>query len=165
MSKVNPIDLTAEIVTAFVSNNSVPPGELSALIHTVHAAVTRLADGGESSAPSPVEAQAPAVAIRKSVTPDYLICLDDGKQFKSLRRHLTALGLTPHQYREKWKLPADYPMVAANYHAQRSELAKKIGLGQKRRRKDVVAASAAPQSVGKRKVGRPRRAAAESTPS
>jgi predicted transcriptional regulator len=73
VSKVNPIDLTAEIVTAFVSNNSVPPGELSALIQTVHAAVTRLADGGESSAPTPVEAQAPAVAIRKSVTPDYLI--------------------------------------------------------------------------------------------
>jgi predicted transcriptional regulator len=165
VSKVNPIDLTAEIVTAFVSNNSVPRGELSALIQTVHAAVTRLADGGESSAPSPVEAQAPAVAIRKSVTPDYLICLDDGKQFKSLRRHLTALGLTPHQYREKWNLPADYPMVAANYHAQRSELAKKIGLGQKRSRKGVVAASAAPQSLGKRKVGRPRRAAAESTPS
>ena len=132
MSKVNPIDLTAEIVTAFVSNNSVPRGELSALIQTVHAAVTRLADGGKSSAPTPVEAQASAVAIRKSVTPDYLICLDDGKQFKSLRRHLTALGLTPHQYREKWKLPADYPMVAANYHAQRSELAKKIGLGQKK---------------------------------
>ena len=96
----------------------------------MHAAVTRLADAGESSAPTPVEAQEPAVAVRKSVTPDYLICLDDGKQFKSLRRHLTALGLTPHQYREKWKLPADYPMVAANYHAQRSELAKKIGLGQ-----------------------------------
>jgi predicted transcriptional regulator len=88
VSTVNPIELTAEIVSAFVSNNSVPPGELSALIQTVHAAVTRLADGGESSAPPPVEAQTPAVSIRKSVTPDYLICLDDGKKFKSLKRRL-----------------------------------------------------------------------------
>jgi predicted transcriptional regulator len=73
------------------------------------------------------------VPIRKSVTPDYLICLDDGKRFKSLRRHLGVLGLTPEQYREKWKLPSDYPMVAPNYAAQRSTLAKKIGLGQKRK--------------------------------
>jgi predicted transcriptional regulator len=81
--------------------------------------------------PAPVEAQAPAVSIRKSVMPDYLICLDDGKQFKSLRRHLKELGLTPHQYREKWKLPADYPMLAANYAAQRSEasLGKHIARG------------------------------------
>ena len=88
MSTVNPIELTAEIVSMFVSNNSVLPGELSALIQTVHAAVTRLADGGESSAPPPVEAQTPAVSIRKSVTPDCLICLDDGKKFKSLKRRL-----------------------------------------------------------------------------
>jgi predicted transcriptional regulator len=153
MSTVNPIELTAEIVTAFVSNNFVPPGELSALIQTVHAAVTRLADGGESSAPAPVEAQAPAVSIRKSVTPDYLICLDDGKRFKSLRRHLTALELTPHQYREKWKLPADYPMVAANYAAQRSQLAKKIGLGRKK------AVALPPALASQRKTGRRRKAA------
>ena len=151
-------------MVAFVANNAVPRADLPALFEGLHSALKRLADGGEV-AQAAIDPPAPAVSIRKSVTPDYLICLDDGKQFKSLRRHLTALGLTPHQYREKWKLPADYPMVAANYHAQRSELAKKIGLGQKRTRKDVVAASAAPQSVGKRKVGRPRRAAAESTPS
>ena len=154
MSTVNPIELTAEIVTAFVSNNSVPRGELSALVQTVHTAVTRLADGGESRAPAPVEAQAPAVSIRKSVTPDYLICLDDGKQFESLRRHLTALGMTPHQYREKWQLPADYPMVAANYHAKRSELAKKIGLG-----------PVPPAIANERKTGRRRKEAAESTAS
>jgi predicted transcriptional regulator len=109
VSTVNPIELTAEIVSAFVSNNSVPPGELSALIQTVHAAVTRLADGGESSAPPPVEAQTPAVSIRKSVTPDYLICLDDGKKFKSLKRRLAKIGLTPDQYRVRWSLPYDYP--------------------------------------------------------
>ena len=161
MSTVNPIDLTAEIVTAFVSNNSVPRGELSALIQTVHAAVTRLADGGESSVPAPVEAHAPAVSIRKSVTPDYLICLEDGKQFKSLRRHLTALGMTPHQYRQKWQLPADYPMVAANYAAQRSEMAKKIGLGQNRKKAIVVP----PAIASERKTGRRRKAAAGSTAS
>ena len=164
MATSDPIELATEIMVAFVANNAVPRADLPALFEGLHSALKRLADGGEV-APAAIDPPAPAVSIRKSVTPDYLICLDDGKQFKSLRRHLTALGLTPHQYREKWKLPADYPMVAANYHAQRSELAKKIGLGQKRRRKDVVAASAAPQSVGKRKVGRPRRAAAESTPS
>jgi len=78
-----------------------------------------------------VEKQEPAVSIRKSITPDYLVCLDDGKKFKSLRRHLAGLGMTPDQYRAKWGLPADYPMVAANYAAQRSELAKRIGLGQR----------------------------------
>jgi len=91
----NPIELAAEIVSAFVSNNSVPRSELSALFETVHAAVRRLADGADS--PTPIEAQAPAISIRKSVTPDYLICLDDGKQFKSLRRHLRGLGMTPEQ--------------------------------------------------------------------
>ena len=133
MSGSDPIELAAGVVAAFVSNNSVPVGELPALIQAVHASVNKLAEGPESTAPG-VEAKAPAVPIRKSVTPDYLICLDDGKQFRSLRRHLTALGLTPEQYREKWRLPADYPMVAPNYAAQRSALAKKIGLGQMRGR-------------------------------
>jgi predicted transcriptional regulator len=77
-----------------------------------------------------MEVKTPAVPIRRSITPDFLICLDDGKRFKSLRRHLTGLGLTPEQYREKWNLPSDYPMVAPNYAAQRSALAKQIGLGQ-----------------------------------
>ena len=132
MATANPIELAAEVIAAFVGNNSVPMSELPALIQAVHAAVVRLEVGGDEASPRD-EAKTPAVSIRKSVTPDYLICLEDGKQFKSLRRHLTALGLTPEQYREKWNLPSDYPMVAANYAAQRSALAKKIGLGQIRK--------------------------------
>jgi hypothetical protein len=100
-----------------------------------------------------------AVSIRKSVSPDYLICLDDGKRFKALRRHLSTLGMTPEQYRAKWNLPADYPMVAANYAAQRSALAKKIGLGQLR--KKTVPAPLPPASVSKRKAARPRKAKAK----
>jgi predicted transcriptional regulator len=133
MSGSSPIELAADVVAAFVSNNRVPAGELPALIHAVHTSVRRLTEGPESAAPK-VEAQAPAVSIRKSVTPDFLICLEDGKHFKSMRRHLTLHGMTPEQYREKWRLPADYPMVAPNYAAQRSALAKKMGLGQVRGR-------------------------------
>ena len=129
MAKLNPVELAAEMVAAFVSNNPLPKSELPALIHAVHSAVERLA-AEPGSAPPQVEVKTPAVPIRRSITPDFLICLDDGKQFKSLRRHLAGLGLTPAQYREKWNLPSDYPMVAPNYAAQRSELAKKIGLGQ-----------------------------------
>jgi len=131
MAKSNSVELAAEIVAAFVSNNPLPKGELPALIHAVHSAVERLA-AGPDSAPPQVEAKTPVVSIRKSITPDFLICLDDGKRFKSLRRHLAGLGLTPQQYREKWNLPSDYPMVAPNYAAQRSALAKKIGFGQTR---------------------------------
>ncbi len=142
---LNSSELTAEIVAAFVANNSLPIGELPTLIHSVHAALQRLASGPVSSAP-PVEKQQPAVSIRKSITPDYLVCLDDGKQFKSLRRHLAGLGMTPEQYREKWNLPRDYPMVAPNYAAQRSELAKRAGLGQR------------PEHAAPRKRGRPAKA-------
>jgi predicted transcriptional regulator len=126
------IELVAEIVAAFVSNNSLPMDELPTLIHAVHAAIVELAAGPEIARPR-VDEKTPAVPIRKSITPDYLVCLDDGKQFKSLRRHLTGLGLTPEQYREKWNLPSDYPMVAPTYAAKRSALAKQIGLGQIRR--------------------------------
>jgi predicted transcriptional regulator len=133
MATSNPVELAGEIVAAFVSNNPLPKGELPALIHAVYSAVEKLAAGPERVAPQ-VEAKTPAVSIRRSITPDFLICLDDGKRFKSLRRHLAGLGLTPAQYREKWNLPSDYPMVAPNYAAQRSELAKKIGLGQSRRK-------------------------------
>jgi predicted transcriptional regulator len=129
MGASNSIELAAEIVAAFVSNNTLPKGELPSLIHAVHTAVVRLAAGPES-AQSQIEEKTPAAPIRKSITPDFLICLDDGKRFKSLRRHLTGLGLTPEQYREKWNLPFNYPMVAPNYAAQRSALAKQIGLGQ-----------------------------------
>ncbi len=129
----DPIALAAEIVSAFVTHNSLPWAELPALIQSVHAALMKIASG--AVAPNTAEPIAPvaAVTIRKSVTPDYLICLDDGRRFKSLRRHLAGLGMTPEQYRAKWNLPADYPMVAANYAAQRSALAKKIGLGQFRK--------------------------------
>ena len=129
MGVSSPIELAAEIVAAFVANNPLPKGELSSLIQAVHTAVVGLAAGPES-APPQIEVKTPAVPIRKSITPDFLICLDDGKRFKSLRRHLSGLGLTPEQYREKWNLPFDYPMVAPNYAAQRSALAKQIGLGQ-----------------------------------
>ncbi len=134
----DPLDLTSDIVSAFVANNSLRSAELPALIQSVHAGLVKIISGAAApTAPAP-EAATPAVSVRKSVTPDYIICLDDGLKFKSLRRHLTVLGMTPEQYRAKWKLPADYPMVAANYAAQRSELAKKIGLGQSR--KGAVAA-------------------------
>ena len=128
----NPIELAAEIVSAFVSNNSLPVSELPALIGAVHDALTKAGDG---SAEQAVEApKAPAVSVKKSVQPDYIVCLEDGKRFKSLKRHLrTVYDLTPDQYRAKWGLPADYPMVAPNYAAARSELAKQLGLGQKRR--------------------------------
>jgi predicted transcriptional regulator len=123
----NYIELAADIVSAFVSNNSVPTTELPSLIGNVHAAlrsVSQPAAKQEETKPTP------AVSVKKSVTPDYLISLEDGKQYKSLKRHLGKLGLTPETYRQKWDLPRDYPMVAANYAAKRSELAKSLGLGQ-----------------------------------
>ncbi|ANY85219.1 MucR family transcriptional regulator (plasmid) [Microvirga ossetica] len=123
----NYIELAADIVSAFVSNNSVPIADLPSLIGNVHSA---LQNAGQ---PNQEEAKpTPAVSIRKSITPDYLISLEDGKQYKSLKRHLTKLRLTPEAYREKWDLPRDYPMVAATYAAKRSEMAKSIGLGQMR---------------------------------
>jgi predicted transcriptional regulator len=136
MSTASPIRLATEMVAAFVSNNPLPKSELPALIHAVHATLAKLAAGPESAELQP-EAVAPAVPVRRSITPDFLICLDDGKRFKSLRRHLAGLGLTPAQYREKWNLPSDYPMVAPNYAAQRSALAKQIGLGQIQRKAGV----------------------------
>jgi predicted transcriptional regulator len=129
----NSVGLAAEVVAAFISNNPLPKSELPALIEAVHSAVERLGKGSES-APPQVELKQPAVPVRKSVTPDFLICLEDGKKFKSLRRHLKLHGLTPEQYREKWKLPPDYPMVAPNYAVLRSAMAKKIGLGQSPRK-------------------------------
>jgi predicted transcriptional regulator len=127
------VSLSAEIVAAYVSHNSVTPGGLPALIESVHGALTNL--GAVTAAPEP-EPLMPAVSIRKSITPEYLVCLDDGKKFKSLRRHLGSLGMTPEQYRAKWKLPANYPMVAPNYAAARSAIAKKLGLGQLRKNTD-----------------------------
>ncbi|HEU5019348.1 MAG TPA: MucR family transcriptional regulator [Pseudolabrys sp.] len=127
------IRLTAEIVSAYVSNNSVPAGDIPALINQVHAALTRVSGNPvETSA----EALKPAVPVKKSITPEYIVCLEDGKKFKSLKRHLrTQYNMTPEQYRERWNLPPEYPMVAPNYAAARSELAKQMGLGQQRRRR------------------------------
>ena len=133
MAEPNPVELAAKIVAAFTAFNPLPRGELPGLIQALHSTVDRLVNE-PAGMPSKVETKAPAVPIRKSITPDYLICLEDGKQLKSLRRHLGLLGLSPEQYREKWNLPSDYPMVAPNYAAQRSALAKKIGLGQLRRK-------------------------------
>jgi predicted transcriptional regulator len=129
----NYIELAADIVSAYVSNNSVPSGDLPSLINDVHSALMKVAGGNIEI---PVEALKPAVPLKKSVTPDYIICLEDGKKFKSLKRHLrTQYSMTPEQYREKWGLPVDYPMVAPNYAKARSELAKEMGLGQQRRKR------------------------------
>ncbi|MBV9260275.1 MAG: MucR family transcriptional regulator [Pseudolabrys sp.] len=127
------IDLTAEIVSAYVSNNTVPAADIPVLINQVHAALARVAGAGGDA---PAEALKPAVSVKKSITPEYIVCLEDGKKFKSLKRHLrTQYNMTPEQYREKWGLSPDYPMVAPNYAAARSQLAKQMGLGQQRRRR------------------------------
>jgi predicted transcriptional regulator len=127
------IELAADIVSAYVTKNSLPTSELPNLINEVHSALVSLANG--AAEPS-TEAPKPAVSVRKSITPDFLICLDDGKKFKSLKRHLrTRYNLTPEQYRAKWGLPFDYPMVAPNYAKARSELAREMGLGQQRRKR------------------------------
>lgn len=126
------LTLTADIVASHVSNNGVPVSELPQLIQQVYATLAAL---GQETAPVP-EKPEPAVPIRKSVTPDYIICLEDGKKLKMLKRHLkTAYNMTPEQYRERWGLTPDYPMVAPRYAEQRRELAKKIGLGTTRRRR------------------------------
>ncbi len=126
-------ELAAEIVSAYVSKNSLPPSDLPALISRVHASLSGAAPAGapQVQVKQPEAPAIPPVPIKKSVTPDYIICLEDGKPFQSLKRHLGKLGLTPEKYREKWGLPADYPMVAANYTRKRSEIAKGMGLGRR----------------------------------
>ena len=123
------IDLTAEIVSAYVGNTPVQSSELPSVIRSVHESLTMLAE------PAPVvEEQKPAVTVRKSITDDYLICLEDGKKFKSLKRHLRSkYNMSPEEYREKWNLPHDYPMVAPAYARERSRLAKEMGLGQSKK--------------------------------
>jgi predicted transcriptional regulator len=125
------VDMAATIVSAYVSANELPPQELPRLIQTVYSALRDVA----AIAPTAQEAsQEPAVAIKKSVTADFIICLEDGKKFKSLKRHLrTRYAMSPDEYRAKWGLPHDYPMVAPNYAKERSDLAKRMGLGQGRR--------------------------------
>lgn len=125
------VELTAEIVSAYVSKNTVVATDLPALINNVFDALKKASSTGAQPAKEELR---PAVPIKKSVTSEYIICLEDGKKFKSLKRHLrTHYDLSPEEYREKWGLPHDYPMVAPNYAAARSDLAKRMGLGQRRR--------------------------------
>ncbi len=125
------VEMTAEIVAAYVSANQVTPQDLPGLIRTVHSALGGLG----AITPNALDAaQEPAISVKKSVTPDYIICLEDGKKFKSLKRHLrTRYNMSPEEYRAKWGLPHDYPMVAPNYAKERSNLAKRMGLGQARK--------------------------------
>lgn len=143
------IDHTAEIVAAYVSNNRVSEADLPGLISSVFAALTSTTSATQAEpAPAPL---VPAVPVKKSISDDYIVCLEDGKKFKSLKRHLMShYDLTPEEYRAKWKLPADYPMVAPNYAAARSALAKSMGLG----RKAVVAAPAAAAKAAKARAPR-----------
>jgi len=127
------IELTADIVSAYVSNNTVPASDIPSLINQVHLALLRVSGGQIETRPEPLK---PAISVKRSIMPDYIVCLEDGKKFKSLKRHLrTQYSMTPDQYREKWGLAADYPMVAPNYAAARSQLAKQMGLGQQRSRR------------------------------
>ncbi|WP_202361543.1 MucR family transcriptional regulator [Mesorhizobium sp. 131-3-5] len=127
-SQVRLIELTADIVSAYISKNSVPAGSLPDLIESINASLSKIRQPTEPETPT----QEPAVNPKRSVFPDYIVCLEDGKKFKSLKRHLNVhYGLMPDEYREKWGLKADYPMVAPNYAAQRSALAKSSGLGRK----------------------------------
>ncbi len=136
MSEINQdneilLQLTTDVVAAYVSNNIVPAGDVPGLIADIHNALGRI---GAMGAHAPAEKPKPAVNPKRSVHDDYIICLEDGKKFKSLKRHImTHFGLTPAQYREKWDLDPNYPMVAPNYAAARSALAKKMGLGRKRK--------------------------------
>jgi predicted transcriptional regulator len=124
------VELTTQIISAYVSNNNVVSGDLPLLIGDVHAA---LSQASSNLTQAPKEELKPAVAIRKSLTPEYIVCLEDGKKFKSLKRHLrTHYNMSPEEYREKWGLEPNYPMVAPNYAEARSSLAKKMGLGQRK---------------------------------
>jgi len=129
-NKTELVELAVDVVAAYVGNNAITASDLPSLIKEVHTALKIAATEGSEA--SQVQLK-PAVSIRKSITPDYIICLEDGKKFKSLKRHLrTHYDLSPEEYRERWRLPVDYPMVAPNYARARSELAKQMGLGRKR---------------------------------
>ena len=130
------VALTADIVSAYVSNNSVEAGDLAMLINQVHQALTQAAEGKPAAPEAP---PSPAVPVKKSITPEYLISLEDGRKYKSLKRHLSTRGMSPDDYRTKWGLAKDYPMVAASYSAQRSSLAKSLGLGRPRAGADAEA--------------------------
>jgi predicted transcriptional regulator len=137
------ISLTADVVSAYVTKNSIQKGDLPSLIAEVHASFQKLT---QPAPPEPVR-PTPPISAKKSITPDHLISMEDGRKYKSLKRHLTGRGLTPQQYREKWGLPSDYPMVAPNYAKQRSELARAAGLGQQRRKNVPKAAAGSKADV------------------
>ncbi|HEX8661949.1 MAG TPA: MucR family transcriptional regulator [Brevundimonas sp.] len=135
------LEMTADIVSAYVGNNNVQATEVPGLISSIHAALTQVSNGAVEPEP---EVKDPAVPVRKSITPDFLICLEDGRKFKSLKRHLrTKYNMSPEEYRAKWGLPKDYPMVAPNYAKARSDLAKSMGLGQGGRKPARAAAGRA----------------------
>jgi predicted transcriptional regulator len=132
--------MTADVVAAYVSNNSLPTAQLAEVINAVYSSLRSLESKPAEAKPEPLK---PAVTVRKSITPDYLICLEDGKKLKMLKRHLrSTYNMTPDEYRAKWSLPPDYPMVAPNYAEQRSAFAKKIGLGRTGSRQPVEARAA-----------------------
>ena len=135
------LEMTADIVSAYVGNNIVQAAEVPGLISSIHAALTQVSNGAVEPEP---EVKDPAVPVRKSITPDFLICLEDGRKFKSLKRHLrTKYNMSPEEYRAKWGLAKDYPMVAPNYAKARSDLAKQMGLGQGGRKPARAAAGRA----------------------
>lgn len=140
--QTNFVELTAEVVSAFVMHNAVQKSDIPDLIASVHGSLVSL---GQPKAGPEAERPVPAVPIKKSISPDYLISLEDGRRYKSLKRHLSGRGLTPEGYRERWGLPADYPMVAPNYAKQRSDLAKSMGLGRQRRREPEAPPAPAPR--------------------
>jgi predicted transcriptional regulator len=145
------LELTASIVSAYVSKNSVPMANLADLVKSVHASLERL-EGKPAVEAAPL---VPAVPVKKSITPDYIISLEDGRKFKSLKRHLsTQYGISPEQYRAKWNLPADYPMVAPNYAATRSALAKTMGLGRKGLEEEAAPPPIAPEAPRRRRTNK-----------
>jgi predicted transcriptional regulator len=154
-SAANYIELAADIVSAFVSNNSVPAADVPALIASVHGALQSVSNPAPAEAPT----YEPAVPIKKSITPDALISLIDGKPYKSLKRHLYKHGLSPQEYRQRYNLPSDYPTVAANYAAKRSELAKSFGLGQIRKNRAKAATTSESASAPAAKKPRRRKKA------
>ena len=150
------VEFTSEIVSAYVANNKVPTAELPEVIAAVHSALRGLNETKQAEPEKPT----PMMPIKKTITPDHLISLEDGRRYKSLKRHLSGRGLSPAEYRDKWGLPRDYPMVAPNYAKQRSELAKALGLGQQRRKSAAPAEDNAADAAPPRKRGRPPKAAA-----
>jgi predicted transcriptional regulator len=157
------VALTADLVSAYVSNNSIPTNELPSLLSSVHAALSGLAVSGMAEPAKDAAQKLTPAQIKKSITPDALISFEDGKSYKTLKRHLTLRGLTPEAYRAKHGLSADYPMTSARYSAQRSELARALGLGNSRKAAPMAAepdeaVSEAPTKPKQKKVGRPRKA-------